>query len=82
MEYYADGLWGLSYSVLSSAVFQKDGQLAEKQAALAHAREQEVRKLDFCCVKARHGGLFTVGLDYYAGHDYFTDAVAVKRKRL
>lgn len=82
VEYYADGLWGLSYSVLSSAVFQKDGQLAEKQAALAHAREQEVRKLDFCCVKARHGGLFTVGLDYYAGHDYFTDAVTVKRKRL
>ena len=82
VEYYADGLWGLSYSILSSSVFQKDGQLAEKQAALAHAREQEVRKLDFCCVKARHGGLFTVGLDYYAAHDYFAEATTVKRKRI
>lgn len=82
VEYYADGLWGLSYSILSSSVFQKDGQLAEKQAALAHAREQAVRKLDFCCVKARHGGLFTVGLDYYAAHDYFAEATTVKRKRI
>lgn len=41
-----------------------------------------MRKLDFCCVKARHGGLFTVGLDYYAAHDYFAEATTVKRKRI
>ena len=31
VEYYADGLWGLSYAVLSSPLFQRDGQMAEKQ---------------------------------------------------
>lgn len=82
VEYYADGLWGLSYSVLSSSVFQKDGQIAEKQSLLAHAREQKVRKLNFSCVKSRNGGLFSTGLDYHAEHDYFTDSLVVSKKRL
>lgn len=82
VEYYADGLWGLSYAVLSSPLFQRDGQMAEKQLTLARAREQRIRKLEFRCVKARHGSLFSVGLDYDPAHDYFCDAPQVSYKRL
>lgn len=82
VEYYADGLWGLSYSVLSSPVFQKEGQIAEKQMLLARSREQKVRKLNFSCVKSRHGGLFSCSLDYYAAHDYFADTMVAAQKRL
>ena len=82
VEYYADGLWGLSYAVLSSPLFQRDGQMAEKQLTLARAREQRIRKLEFRCVKARHGSLFSVGLDYDPAHDYFCDAPQVSHKRL
>ena len=82
VEYYADGLWGLSYSVLSSPVFQKEGQIAEKQMLLARSREQKVRKLNFSCVKSRHGGLFSCSLDYYAVHDYFADTMVAAQKRL
>ena len=82
VEYYADGLWGLSYAVLSSALFQREGQMAEKQLTLARAREQRIRKLEFRCVKARHGSLFSAGLDYDPAHDYFRDAPQAAQKRL
>ena len=68
--------------MLSSPLFQRDGQMAEKQLTLARAREQRIRKLEFRCVKARHGSLFSVGLDYDPAHDYFCDAPQVSHKRL
>lgn len=72
IEYTADVVLGMQYSILNDDLFSKDNKKNDKIDLINQAKRATPRKIELVCLKNRYGRDYTVGFDYYPRHDYFT----------
>lgn len=81
IEYTADVVWGMQYSVISTGkAFQSgtDSKIAEKRQAIKEAKAATPRRIELVCLKNRYGRDYSAHFDYYPKYDYFMSSGALE----
>ena len=75
IEYTADVIWGMQYSVISTDPTFKSaaqGKLNEQRRKIQDAKKATPRKIELVCLKNRYGRDYSAYFLYYPKYDYFT----------
>lgn len=75
IEYTADVIWGMQYSIISTdPTFKSDaqGKISEKRRKIQEAKTASPRKIELVCLKNRYGRDYSAYFLYYPKFDYFT----------
>lgn len=72
IEYGADGIWGLQYSVTTNDNFVREKNELSKREMIQNAKTHNPRKIDFVCLKGRNEEApFKISMAYYSKNNYF-----------
>lgn len=86
IEYTADVIWGMQYSVISTDPLFKStaqGKLNDQRRKIQDAKKATPRKIELVCLKNRYGRDYSAYFLYYPKFDYFTvDAEMTQIKAL
>jgi len=84
IEYTADVIWGMQYSVISTdPVFKSNaqGKQNEQRRKIREAKTATPRKIELVCLKNRYGRDYSAYFKYYPKYDYFERDVETEQIR-
>jgi len=76
IEYTADVIWGMQYSIVSTdPVFKSSsqGKISEQRRKIQEAKIESPRKIELVCLKNRYGRDYSAYFEYYPKYDYFAE---------
>lgn len=77
IEYTADVVWGMQYSIISTdpVFFDPSKKIGEKRLKLQQAKAENPRDIDLVCLKNRYGRDFKTTFAYYPKFDFFEPCI-------
>ena len=82
IEYTADVIWGMQYSIISTDPAFKSaaqGKVSEQRKKIQEAKTATPRKIELVCLKNRYGRDYSAYFLYYPKYDYFTQDIETEQ---